>query len=134
MCALITEVVASAVALRGRSRRGVGVLLSLESPRGRQAARCSSGLQSEEEEEEEEVTCTSENTWQLSGGTSLIICSLKSVNPALRSTRLSSSVTSLNRDARSSELKKRLKISFIQLSLQKKCRQCFCNTAFLWVT
>lgn len=127
MCALITEVVASAAALRGGSRRGVGVLLSLESPQGRQAARCSSGLQSEEEaEEEEEVTCTSENTWQLSGGTSLIICSLKSVNPALRSTCLSPSVMSLNRDAlgflRSSELKKRLKISFIQLSFQKKCR------------
>lgn len=47
MFALITEAVASAAALGGGSRRGVGVLLSLRSrgSPGRQAARCSSGLE-----------------------------------------------------------------------------------------
>lgn len=43
MLGLITETVASAVALGGGSRRGVGGRAA-----GRQAARCSRGLQSEE--------------------------------------------------------------------------------------
>lgn len=71
---------------------------------GRQAARHSSGLQSEEGERvapqtrRDEVTCSSGNTCQLSGGTILIVCSLESPNPDLRSVSLPSCVSVFLRD------------------------------------
>lgn len=106
MLALITEVVASA-ALGGGSRRGVGVLLSLESREpqdDRRQARCSSGLASEEGGRVTPQTNTEERlpaglkipgSRQQGPAAALVpsnrrICSLESLNPTFKSLNLSS--------------------------------------------